>query len=242
MKTIVVATDGSAGSARALRWAKALASPTGAEVVPVPACGAPSVLDAADRVEADLVVLAAHPWSVVDYVARHAGQPFAMVPSSAPARLPRRIAVGDDGSPGAGAADAWSAAVATATDAEIVAIEVVHPPSFLARFLPELHDDVVHDLEEHWSGPAAPAVRTDVIDDDDPAWALLDEAEAAGADVLVLGARALCGVRLLPRDGVTMTALHHARVPVVVVPAPAALLTIRDGGSEEGYTVQRVMA
>src|SRR5579862_3710200 len=67
MKTIVVGTDGSAGSARALRWANELAAVVGADVAAVPVCGPPSVLDAADRAGADLVVVAAHPWAVADY-------------------------------------------------------------------------------------------------------------------------------------------------------------------------------
>jgi hypothetical protein len=42
--------------------------------------------------------------------------------------------------------------------------------------------------------------------------------------------------------GVTLTAIHHARVPVVAVPAAVAVRTTRDGGSEEGFTVERVLA
>jgi nucleotide-binding universal stress UspA family protein len=240
MSTLVVATDGSAGSSRAFRWAQAHATACRAEVITVPACG-PTLLAAAERADASLVVVATHPWSVPDFVAHHCRRPFAVVPSSGVSSPPTRIAVGDDGSPGAEEAARWSRAVAAATGAEIVAIDVVHPPEFLARFLSELHDDIAHDLEAHWAAPPGVAVSTDVVDDDHPAEALLAEAERAGADLLVLGARALCGVRLLPAGGVTMTALHHARMPVVVVPAPAAILTTRDGGSEDGYTVQRVV-
>jgi len=242
MKTIMVATDGSAGSARAFVWAKALAAAFGAVVKTAPVCGPPSVLAAADRLGADLVVLPAHPHALADYVARHARLPFVVVPSSARCRPPTRIAVGDDGSAGADAAATWSRAVAAALKADIVAIDVVHPPAFLARFMPELHDDVAHDLEEHWAGRCGVSVTTEVLDDEHPAAALLSAAEAEGADMLVLGARALCGVRLLPQDGVTLTALHHARVPVVAVPAPVAVVTTRDGGSEEGFTVERVLA
>lgn len=242
MKTIVVATDGSAGSARAFVWAKALASVFGAVVRTAPVCGAPSVLAAADRLRADLVVLPAHPRALSDYVARHARLPFVVVPSSAKCRPPTRIAVGDDGSAGADAAATWCRAVAAALSADIVAIDIVHPPAFLAQFLPELHDDVAHDLEEHWAGRCGVPVTTEVLDDDHPAAALISAAEAEGAELLVLGARALCGVRLLPEDGVTLTALHHSHLPVVAVPAPVAVLTTRDGGSEEGFTVQRVLA
>jgi nucleotide-binding universal stress UspA family protein len=242
MRTIMVATDGSAGSARAYVWAKAVARAFGAAVRTTPVCGAPSVLAAADRAEADLVVVPAHPYAVADYVARHARRPFVIVPCGAPCRPPVRIAVGDDGSPGAATAATWSRAVAAALGADIVAIDIVHPPAFLARFLPELHDDAVHDLEEHWAARCGVEVTTEVLDDEHPAAALLSAAEAENADMLVLGARALCGVRLLPEDGVTLTAIHHARVPVVAVPASVAVRTIRDGGSEEGFTVERVLA
>ncbi len=244
MKTLVVATDGSAGSTRAWRWARALAPVLGADVTvtTVPAGGAPNVLAEADRVDAGLVVVAAHPWTAVDYLARHSRRPFAVVPSAPACWPPARIAVGDDGSPGADEAAGWSSALAAASGAEIVAIDVVHPPEFLAPFLPDLHDDAVQELEEHWAAPAGVAATTDVVDDDHPAMALLAEAERSGADLLVLGARALCGVRLLPRDGVTMTVLHRSRVPVVVVPATTAIVTTRDGGSEAGYSAQRVLA
>jgi nucleotide-binding universal stress UspA family protein len=239
MRTIVVATDGSVGACRAHRWARALAEMAGAEVVDVAAWGAPRVLAAADAAEADLVVVPAHPHSVVGYVARHSRRPFAVVPA-AEWGPPSRIAVGDDGSPGAAQAARWSAALAALTRADIVAIDVVHPPEFLTPYLPELHDDAVQEVEEHWAAQGAAAVRADVVDDAHPGTALLREAAAARADLLVLGARALYGVRLLPATGVTMTALHHSRVPVVVVPAEAPVWTARDGGSEEGYTVQRV--
>jgi nucleotide-binding universal stress UspA family protein len=243
MKTLVVATDGSAGSTRAGRWARAMAPVLGADVTvtTVPASGAPNVLAEADRVDAALVVVAAHPWSVADYLAHHSRRPFAVVPASSVYRPPSRIAVGDDGSAGADEAARWSTAVAAASGAEIVAIDVVHPPEFLTPFLSELHDDAVHELEEHWAAPPRHAATPDVVDDDRPARALLREVERSGADLLVLGARALCGVRLLPRDGVTLTALHDARVPIVVVPAATAIVTTRDGGSEEGYSAQRVL-
>ena len=239
MVTLTVAVDDSTEAGRCLRWTTRVAEAIGAKVVEVRVDGGDSpglvLLDAADRAGADLVVVAGSsshrqpatsPEGIADYVARHSRRPYAVVPPAATGELPRCVAIGLDGSPGAEAAAAWCASFAAEVGATVVAIDVLHPPAFLTPSLPELHADATQSLAESWTSPFADngvPVTTVVVDDPEPGRAFLAAAEAAGADALVLGARVIVGVRLLDHDGITLHALDQGQLPVIVIPTDHGL-------------------
>lgn len=50
--------------------------------------------------------------------------------------------------------------------------------------------------------------------------AILEEADAWNADAIVLGSRGLSGLKSLLLGSVSHKVVHHARRPVIVVPAP----------------------
>jgi nucleotide-binding universal stress UspA family protein len=235
--TIVVATDAS------WRWGEAFASSASARIVPAEP-DAPALIDTADREDAALVVVASAPPAVAEHLARHARRPYAVIPAVAPAALPRRVAIGLDGSHGAAEAVRWCAEHWPHGGAAVIAIEVVNPPAFLARELGALHEIARRELHGGWTArlsATGASVTESIIDDDRPATALLAAASRARADALVIGARALVGLRLIHHDGVTVHALRNGTLPVVVVPARQPVTGARDGGSEEGFRVERVL-
>jgi nucleotide-binding universal stress UspA family protein len=50
--------------------------------------------------------------------------------------------------------------------------------------------------------------------------AILSEAEAAGAKAIVIGSRGLTGLKSVLLGSVSQAVIHHADLPVVVVPSP----------------------
>ena len=73
------------------------------------------------------------------------------------------------------------------------------------------------------AGPP-PDVRVEPVlrEENVPAYALVAEAEAERADVLVVGSRGLSGFRELILGSVSHSCCRHAPCPVLVVPAPPA--------------------
>ncbi len=238
MTTFLVQADGSAAAANARRWATSIADATGARVVQPARRRARRpglrLVEAADREGADLLVVGngtapasgLGAGSVAEYVAHHARRPFAVVPATSTVAVPHRVAVGLNGSAGAEEAAAWTAAFASAVQADVIAVDVLNPPPFLSDALPQLHESAMERLDGPWTKPFADAgltVTTVVVDDAEPGEAFLAAAMAAHAETLVLGARVLVGVRLLHHHGATLHALHHSAVPVIVVPTDHGL-------------------
>ncbi len=245
METIVVEEDGTPQGRHASLWARALADATGAQLINVSnPGGGPSILDVAEGHDAGLIVVNSDPPATADHLARHSRRPFAVVPTDALVHSPKRLAVGLDGSPGADAAAAWCAAVAPVIGADVVAVDVVDAQKSPTVPLSELHEDAEHELSEHRAAPLLAAglpVIAEVIDDEHRGPAILRAIAEARADALVIGARALTGLRLLHAEGVTAYALRHSRVPVIVVPALHPVTGVRDGGTEAGFAMPRII-
>ncbi len=251
MHTVLVGLDGSPAGDDARHWAESMAAAVGARVETVELDGRPGpvLLDTAELMGADLVVVACPPEAAArlldespcDYLAHHARRPFAVVPAGASSTPPRRIAVALDGSAGAEQAAAWTAQVAPDLGAAVVAVEVLELPPFLDRSRPEIHAMVAGEMDATWTAPLAAAglaVTSVVVEGTDPTLALLAVVADEGADALVLGARHLHGVRLVRSHGVTMTALHRGGVPVITVPTDHGLATPLSAPERAGAFVE----
>jgi len=123
----------------------------------------------------------------------------------------RRILVGSDGSATAHKAVDRAAAVAAATGAEITILTVGSPERAGAVVAAE-RDRVVKEHPE-----VADQVRTK-IDSGDPSHVILDEAEAGGYDLLVVGNKGMTGASRFFLGSVPNKISHHA---------PCALLIVR---------------
>ncbi|HVM63697.1 MAG TPA: universal stress protein [Acidimicrobiales bacterium] len=143
----------------------------------------------------------------------------------------KRIVVGVDGSPGSVAALRWAVGLAQETGAEVDAVSAWWLPTgwtegAWARDIPKLGaemfaataarlDQAVSAATGGTSDPVA--VRPCVVEGAS-AQVLLDASK--GADLLVVGSRGRGGFAGLLLGSVSQQCVHHARVPVVVVPTP----------------------
>lgn len=148
-------------------------------------------------------------------------------------RLPtvtsRRIVLGLDGSEGATRALDWCVEHAPLLDAEVVAVYVIDvalfvpPPSALTP--PFTLDDHARDelraALEDWVAPlrARDIPCRTVLTDGSPAAAIEDVAAREGADLVVVGRRGRGGFAELLLGSTPHSLAHHARRPVLVVPA-----------------------
>jgi nucleotide-binding universal stress UspA family protein len=146
----------------------------------------------------------------------------------------RRIVVGVDGSGGAARAVAWSARLARATGAEVVAVHAIGTPIFLdgypfgAGWVPddrwlvawkEWRERTHEILEQQWCRALAQAgvhYRAETIEGGPKA--LIDLADADDADAIVVGRRGRGGFAELVLGSFSHHLVHHSRRPVVVVP------------------------
>ena len=142
-----------------------------------------------------------------------------------------RIVVGVDGSPNAAHAVAWTAEVARALDAEVVAVHAVDPRLFVpvmetlgppppAVVGEEWYEETREAFEHTWVSPLrALGVRyRTVFVDGSPAPTLIEVAQEEKADLLVVGSRGRGGFAGLVLGSVSNFVAHHAKLPVVVVP------------------------
>jgi nucleotide-binding universal stress UspA family protein len=142
-------------------------------------------------------------------------------------RFLRLLVVGVDGSDGARQAVEWSAQLAAATGAAVLAVHVL---TFSHELLRDITPDTMRawrlelqeDLRTHWVEPlAARGVehRTLMVEHDSAAAGLLASVDDQDADLLVVGARGhgIFADRVL--GGVSYRVTHRSRRPVVVVPA-----------------------
>jgi len=158
-----------------------------------------------------------------------------------------KIVVGVDGSEHGAVALRWAARAASLRDGQVVAVLAwdlfnQRHADGSTRFDPEYdqgHADaaLLAAVEAALGSDAAASVERRPVCDV-PARGLLEA--AAGADLLVVGARGLGGFRGLLLGSVSQQVLHHAEVPVAVVrmsgaaevSAPAVAGTDADGGPE----------
>ena len=139
----------------------------------------------------------------------------------------RLLVVGADGSDGSRRALEWSAQLASATGAEVLAVHVLTyshallrdiTPDTMRAWRLELHED----LRTRWTEPlAAGGVdhRTLVVEHDSAAAGLLAATEREDADLLIVGAKGHGSLADRVLGGVSYRVIHRSRQPVVVVPS-----------------------
>lgn len=185
----------------------------------------------ADDEGADLLVLGRtgagggpgflHLGSLVEHAAHHCSIPMAVIPAGW-SRAIERIVVGVDGSEDSRSAIAWVAEVAPAWDASVVAVQVQEP---FVEWTPasspaNWRRDVERHIEE-WTAPlreSGVSVVSVAQEDLHPADGLLGVAAARSGDLLVIGTRGLGGFVGLRAGGVALKVLHHASLPLVLIP------------------------
>lgn len=163
-------------------------------------------------------------------VAQRAACPTVVVPTGATFTDHRRIVVGVDGSPQSEAALAFAMTEAALRDARVVAVHSVadpYPGSGFAPPMPELlrareesGTRLLDDDLEPWRGKH-PEIDITATLTHEPAETAL-AAQAADADMLVVGARGRNAFTGLFLGSVSHAALHAATVPVVLLHAEPA--------------------
>jgi nucleotide-binding universal stress UspA family protein len=143
----------------------------------------------------------------------------------------QRIVVGVDGSPNSTHAQAWTADLARALDAEVIAVHAVDPRLFVpvidtlgppppAGVSQEWYDEIRAAFEHDWVAPLRDAgvrLRTRFADGS-PALVLVDVAAEENADLVVVGTRGRGGFAGLVLGSVSNYVTHHAHRPVAVIP------------------------
>lgn len=137
-----------------------------------------------------------------------------------------RLLVGVDGSDGATRSLEWAAAVATNTDAEVLAAHVLTYDREFGRDLTldtmrPWRRELEHDLRTTWTEPLRAADvrhRCVVVEAESVAGGLIDLADRDGADLIVVGSN---GHSITERvlGGLGDRLLRHAGLPIVVVPS-----------------------
>lgn len=190
-----------------------------------------AVLPAADDVDADLIVVGArglggrghwlHLGSVTTHLVHHTERPLATIPASAHTEWPTTIVVGVDGSEHSGRVLGWVVALPAGASTDVVATYAEVPSLEFA-----LHDSprswyhrAMEDLEgwvDDATGGGAP-VRLAVVDHASGP-GLVEEAGREHAGLIVVGARGIGRVTGVRLGGTALKVLHHANLPVIVVP------------------------
>lgn len=190
------------------------------------------LLRAADDSHADLLVVgnrgaggfaSLHLGSVAHHLARHTTRPLAIVPEQTAARRPDTIVVGVDGSPGSTAAIAWCARLAPALGARVAAVFAFEP------FLEWVPDDDPRSWRRaaqwevaSWVEPlrdVGTTVDVVVVEGIHPVAAIADAARERAAQLIVVGTHGLGGFTKMRLGGVAVQLVHHAGLPVVLVPS-----------------------
>jgi len=140
----------------------------------------------------------------------------------------RRIVVGVDGSPGSVAALSWAAGLAVETGAELEAVTAWELSyAWIDGYAPDIvrwAEEARRDAEARLgaaitaAGVSAQMTVTRTVVEGATAQALLDASK--DADLLVVGSRGRGGFAGLLLGSVSQQCVHHARVPVTVVPQP----------------------
>ncbi len=207
--------------------------------------GAPAELltDFAEEHDIDLIVMSTHGrgglqrayiGSVADGVLRRAHRPVLLVRPGEEGEVRfrgrdvRRILVAVDGSVVAERALAVALEVATVQDAHCTLLQVVVPPIFISSYMPDTArltheelDSATRHAQEYLAEleskvPGVDEVR--VVEHQQPAVAILKEADAVGADMIAIGTRGLGKVARFFIGSVADKVVRGADVPVLVVP------------------------
>ena len=136
------------------------------------------------------------------------------------------VVVGVDGSAGSTRALEWAAGIAAATGASVLAAHVLTYSQELLRDISfdtmrTWRREVERSLRSSWVEPLTNASvehREVLVEADSPAEGLLDLAERANADLVVVGTEGHAGFASRVLGSTSYKLAHHAHQPVVVVP------------------------
>lgn len=136
-----------------------------------------------------------------------------------------RIVVATDGSENAARAMGYAAEIAKGVGATVIAVHVFEPLALLGHLEPPVdfaakEAEIRSVLHDDWCAPLAEAgieFESKVVEGN-PAKALVDTAREVGADLIIMGARGLSRVKEVLLGSTSTKVLHHAHVPVTVVP------------------------
>jgi nucleotide-binding universal stress UspA family protein len=204
-----------------------------------------ALLDAAEREDADLVVVGPrghggfarlHVGSLAHHMAHHTTRPLAIVPAPGALAAFDRVVVGVDGSEGSAHAVHWCADLATATNAEVIAVYAFEPiVEWVLESDPRSWRQAAErELEDSWIAPlreAGVSVRTRIVEKIHPVAALASVVQEEGADLAVVGTRGIGGFLGLRLGRVPVQLVHHTQIPVVLVPPPIADPDLADNAS-----------
>jgi nucleotide-binding universal stress UspA family protein len=137
------------------------------------------------------------------------------------------ILVGTDGSDGAMRAMEWAARLAQASDASVRAVHVLTYNRELLRditldTMTTWRRDLEHELRSTWVAPLVDQGvphRCALIEDESSAAGLIHAADREQADLIVVGARGHSSLASRVLGSTSYSLTHHARRPVIVVPA-----------------------
>jgi nucleotide-binding universal stress UspA family protein len=193
-----------------------------------------ALLQAAEDQDADLVVVGPrghggfarlHIGSTAHHLAHYTTRPLAIVPAPGAAAGFDRIVVGVDGSEGSAHALRWSAALAKASNAEVIAVYAFEP---LIEWVPESDPrswrQAADRRIEGWVASlreAGVSVSTRIVEKIHPVAALAGVVQEEDADLAVVGTRGTGGFSGLRLGRVPIQLVHQTQKPVVMVPTPA---------------------
>jgi nucleotide-binding universal stress UspA family protein len=141
----------------------------------------------------------------------------------------KRIVIGVDGSPHAGAAMSWAIGMAKGMGSEVTAVYAIAPPVYVdtgmfttgvpMQFDEAWRNDLKRELEGEWCKPLRESgvKYRAVIEDGRAASVIAKVADDVNADVVVVGRRGRGGVAELLLGSVSHELVLHCKRPVLVI-------------------------
>lgn len=135
----------------------------------------------------------------------------------------RTIVVGVDGSEGSRRAVAWTAELAAALGAKVVAVHSFEPLAHLGDTQPPydfalIESNVRSKLESDWTTPLAGVDHEARLMHGSPFECILDAADEVDAGLIVVGARGYGLLQSLAFGSTSSKVLHLSKRPVTVLP------------------------
>jgi nucleotide-binding universal stress UspA family protein len=218
---VVVGVDGTASAADVTRWAAREATRRGAPLEVV--TRAPLLIAASRR--AALLVVGDHGLGGVTGLTAHAECPVVVVRGEQPSENDGPVVVGIEGSQLSEAALAFAFRTADLREALLIVVHAWTDGALDAGLVPLLSWDDIETAEHPllaewlagWSEKYPDVVVQRVVVRDRPAHALVEQATAYAARLVVVGSHGRGGAAALVLGSVSHAVLHHAPCPVAVV-------------------------